>query len=151
MKKMAGGNGVPCYYDELSEKLHLETLSFAGEPARGQRVTLDVGRFEVGQSYVTVKVVNRRGDAVGINIEGGRSGIDLQETLFKHDYDDGSGSGSGRHIGPKFAYVLTYVDDKLLARKLPVLDVKDWLLIYDDDLFLLAVKDAYEEIEIVLR
>jgi hypothetical protein len=142
---MNGGSGF-CYYDEQSEKLHLETLSFAGEPARGRRVTLNVGRFEVRQSYVTARVVNRHGDAVGINIEGGRSGIDLQETLFKLDDDD------SRHCaGPKFAYVLACVGDKLLVRKLPVLGVKDWLLIYDDDLFLLAVKDAYEEVEIVLR
>jgi hypothetical protein len=31
-----------------------------------------------------------------------------------------------------------------------VLGVKDWLLLYEDDLFLLAVKDAYDEIEIIL-
>ena len=33
-------------------------------------------------------------------------------------------------------------------RKLPVIGVKDWLLIYEDDLFLLAVKDAYDEVDI---
>jgi hypothetical protein len=36
------------------------------------------------------------------------------------------------------------------VRKLPVLGVKDWLLLYEDDLFLLAVKDAYDEVEIIL-
>jgi hypothetical protein len=37
---------------------------------------------------------------------------------------------------------------KVLVRKLPVIGVKDWLLIYEDDLFLLAVKDAYDEVDI---
>jgi hypothetical protein len=34
------------------------------------------------------------------------------------------------------------------VRKLPVVGIKDWLLIYEDDLFLLGVKDAYDEIDI---
>jgi hypothetical protein len=38
---------------------------------------------------------------------------------------------------------------KIMVRKLPVLGVKDWLLIYEDDLFLLAIKDAYDEIDIL--
>jgi hypothetical protein len=38
---------------------------------------------------------------------------------------------------------------ELLVRKLPVIGVKkDWLLIYEDDFFLLAVKDAYDELDI---
>jgi hypothetical protein len=37
---------------------------------------------------------------------------------------------------------------KILVRKLPVLGIKDWLLIYEDDLLLLAVKDAYDEMDI---
>jgi hypothetical protein len=46
----------------------------------------------------------------------------------------------------------TVVNDtgKLLVRKLPVLGFKDWLLIYEDDLFLLAVKDAYDEVGIIV-
>lgn len=139
---MRGGSGG--FYDDQSEKLYREMSSFAGEPARGHRVTLNVGRFELGQSYVTAKVENRYGDRVGINIEGGRTGIDIQETLFRLD-------GSSDSEKARFAYVLVLVREKLLVRKLPVLGVKDWLLIYDDDLFLLAVKDAYEEIEIVLK
>jgi hypothetical protein len=39
---------------------------------------------------------------------------------------------------------------EVLVRKLPVIGVKDWLLIYEDDLFLLAVKDAYDELDIRL-
>jgi hypothetical protein len=33
---------------------------------------------------------------------------------------------------------------------LPVIGIKDWLLIYDDTLLELAVKDAYDELEIVV-
>jgi hypothetical protein len=45
---------------------------------------------------------------------------------------------------------MTTVKDtgKMLVRKLPVIGVKDWLLIYEDDLFLLAVKDGYDELDI---
>ena len=39
---------------------------------------------------------------------------------------------------------------KILIRKLPVIGIKDWLLIYDDTLLELAVKDAYDELEIVV-
>lgn len=123
------------FYDDLSEKIYNEIPS--GLPAAG-KVLLHIDRFEVGQSYVTAKVENRHGDNVSINIEGGRTGIDLQQTLFRLEKT------------PKFAYVIaTMTDGKLLVRKLPVLGVKDWLLIYEDDLFLLAVKDAYDELEIM--
>ena len=37
-----------------------------------------------------------------------------------------------------------------LVRKLPVIGIKNWLLIYDDTLLELAVKDAYDELEIVV-
>jgi hypothetical protein len=125
------------FHDELSQKTYREmpsSLQAAG------KVMLHIERFDVGQSYVTAKVEDRNGDRVSINIEGGLTGIDLQENLFRL---------KGRM--PKFAYVTTTVNEtgKLLVRKLPVLGVKDWLLIYEDDLFLLAVKDAYDEIEIV--
>ncbi|MEM2140928.1 MAG: hypothetical protein QXJ74_10820 [Nitrososphaera sp.] len=125
------------FHDELSQKTYREmpsSLQAAG------KVMLHIERFEVGQSYVTAKVEDRNGDKVSINIEGGLTGIDLQENLFRLQ---------GRT--PKFAYVTATINEtgKLLVRKLPVLGVKDWLLIYEDDLFLLAVKDAYDEVEIV--
>ncbi len=125
------------FYDELSQKTYSEMPSSL---QAASKVMLHIERFEIGQSYVTAKVEDRNGDRVNINIEGGLTGIDLQENLFRL---------KGRT--PKFAYVTTTVNNtgKLLVRKLPVLGVKDWLLIYDDDLFLLAVKDAYEEIEII--
>lgn len=125
------------FYDELSQKAYREmpsSLQAAG------KVMLHIDRFEVGQSYVTAKVEDRNGDKVSINIEGGRTGIDLQENLFRI---------KGKL--PRFAYVTTTINDtgKLFVRKLPVLGIKDWLLIYEDDLFLLAVKDAYDEVEII--
>ncbi|AIC14183.1 hypothetical protein [Nitrososphaera viennensis] len=126
------------FYDELSEKTYNEIPRI---PA-SNRVMLHVSPFSVGQSYVTAKVENRRGDTVNINIEGGRLGVDLQETLFR----------LGDNRLPKHAYIVTTINEtgRILARKVPVLGVKDWLLIYEDDLFLLAVKDAYDEIEIMV-
>lgn len=105
------------------------------------KVMLHIDRFEIGQSYVTAKVQDRNGDIVSINIEGGMAGIDLQGSLFRI-----------RENVSGFAYVSAIMNDtgKLLVRKLPILGLKDWLLIYEDDLFLLAVKDAYDEIEIVV-
>jgi len=50
---------------------------------------------------------------------------------------------------PKIAYVRTMIDNKMLVRKLPVLGVKDWLLIYENTLFLFAVKDKYDELELL--
>ncbi|HEX2014993.1 MAG TPA: hypothetical protein VLA68_07175, partial [Nitrososphaera sp.] len=103
------------------------------------KVFLHIDRFDIGQSYVTAKVENRRGDVVKINIEGGRNGIELQDTLFK--------LGGSK---PRFAYLATTLNEngKILVRKLPVIGVKDWLLIYEDDFFLLAVKDSYDELDI---
>lgn len=125
------------FYDELSQKTYREMPSSL---QAASKVMLHVDRFEVGQSYVTAKVEDRNGDKVSINIEGGITGIDLQENLFRL-----------KDRRPKHAYVITTINEtgKMLVRKLPVLGVKDWLLIYEDDLFLLAVKDAYDEIEII--
>lgn len=54
------------------------------------RILLNIERFEIGQSYVTAKVQNRYGDKVTINIQGGRPGIELKESLFKiKDQDKG--------------------------------------------------------------
>ena len=124
------------FHDKLSESLYRELPDTASTPLK---TFLDIGRFDVAQSYVTAKVENKFGDTVRINIEGGRNGIELQETLFNI---------SGR--SPKVAYVITTIisSGRLLIRKLPVIGVKDWLLIYEDDLFLLAVKDEYDELDI---
>jgi hypothetical protein len=124
------------FYDKLSEKLYGEipdTLVAA------DKVMLSIERFDVGQSYVIARVENRYGDIVRINIQGGAQGIELQETLFNL---------KGRQ--PRFAYITMTINEteKVFVRKLPVVGIKDWLLIYEDDLFLLGVKDAYDEIDI---
>lgn len=127
---------MKAFHDKLSETLYREIPDTS---SASNKVMLHIDQFDVGQSYVTAKVENRYGDVVKINIEGGRLGIELQETLFKI---------KGRQ--PRLAYVMTTINDtgKILVRKLPVIGVKDWLLIYEDDLFLLAVKDAYDEVDI---
>jgi hypothetical protein len=124
------------FYDTVSEKL------FPGIPDSASaiaKVFLNIEQFDIGQSYVTAKIVNKYGDKVGLNIQGGKPGIELQESLFRLQ---------GRQT-PKHVFVLTKVKDSgnLLVRKLPVVGIKDWLLIYEDTLFLLAVKDRYDEIE----
>jgi hypothetical protein len=124
------------FYDNLSEKLYREMpVTFVATT----KVMLNIEQFEAGQSYVIAKVENKYGDTVRINIQGGTEGIELQETLFNL---------KGRW--PRFAYIMTSIKDtgEVLVRKLPVIGVKDWLLIYQADLFLLAVKDAYDELDI---
>ena len=124
------------FYDGLSEKLYREMPdTFIAT----NKVMLNIEQFEAGQSYVTAKVENRYGDTIKINIQAGTKGIELQETLFNL---------KGRW--PRFAYVMTTIKDtgEVLVRKLPVIGAKDWLLIYEDDLFLLGVKDAYDELDI---
>ena len=97
------------------------------------------------ESYVTAKVQNRYGDRITINIQGGKPGIELQESLFKiKDQDRGYPLG--------YAYLLTKLlpTKKVLVRKLPVIGLRGWLLIYEDTLVELSVKDAYDELEIIV-
>ena len=124
------------FYDNLSEKLYREMPdTFVAT----SKVMLNIEQLQAGQSYVTAKVENRYGDIVKINIQGGTEGIELQETLFNL-----------KGKWPRFVYVMTTLKDtgELLVRKLPVKGVRDWLLVYEDDFFLLAVKDAYDELDI---
>jgi hypothetical protein len=125
------------FFDKLSEILYdeLPETTFAYS-----KVMINVEQFNIGQSYVTAKIENRYGDIININIQGGRAGIELQEDLFNI---------KGKN--PKFAYLITKIieDNKILVRKLPIIGQKDWLLIYEDTFFLMAVKDAYDEIEIL--
>lgn len=124
------------FYDNLSENLYREIPDTI---AAANKVMLNIDHFEVGQSYVIAKVENRYGDTVNINIQGGTQGIELQDTLFKI-----------KGGWPRFAYIMTTIKDtgQLLVRKMPVIGVRDWLLVYEDDLFLLAVRDAYDELDI---
>ncbi len=114
------------------------------------RVLLNIERFEIGQSYVTAKLENRYGDNVTISIQGGRSGIELQETLFKIKHLE----KEGREVDdcPSYAYLITKLiqNNKILVRKLPIIGMRDWLLIYEDTLVELSVKDAYDELEIIV-
>lgn len=111
---------------------------------------LNIDRFEIGQSYVTAKVQNRYGDNVTINIQGGRTGIELQETIFKIKRQQ----GGTREVDDRlyYAYLVTKLieTNKIFVRKLPVIGMRDWLLIYEDTLVELSVKDAYDELEIIV-
>jgi hypothetical protein len=68
------------FFDAISEELFHE-IQMA--PIVRSQVLLNIDRFEIGQSYVTAKIQNRYEENVMINIQGGRPGIELQESLFK--------------------------------------------------------------------
>ena len=72
------------FYDKLSEKIYYEAEKKLKNlsQAHSSRVMIELGTFNIAQSYVTSKIENRHGDVVNVNIEGGRCGIELQETLF---------------------------------------------------------------------
>ena len=122
------------YYDEYSQSLSSETPSSKNSFLK---IMLNLEKFEIGQSYVTCKIRNKENNTVMVNIQGGSVGIDISNSLF--NLTD----------VPKTAYLRTMIDNKILIRKLPVLGVKDWLLIYENTLFMLAVKDKYNELEIM--
>ena len=105
------------------------------------RVMLNIERFEIASRYVTAKIQNRYGEDVTINIQGGRPGIEIQESLFKI-----------KERNPSYAYLITRLiqNAKILARKLPIVGRRYWLLIYEDTLLELSIKDAYDELEVVL-
>jgi hypothetical protein len=106
---------------------------------------LNIERFEIGQSYVTAKIQNRYEENVMINIQGGRPGIELQESLFKI-------KNAENQVPLQYAYIRANLiqTGKIFVRKLPVIGMRDWLLIYEDKLVELSVKDAYDELEIVV-
>ena len=125
------------FFDKLSEILYNEIPEIKSTYSK---VMINIDQFNIGQSYVTAKVQNRYGNIININIEGGRNGIELQDELFNI---------KGKSLS--VAYLITKIKDEnnILVRKLPIIGRKDWLLIYDDTFFLMAVKDAYDEIEIL--
>ncbi len=71
---------MKAFHDKLSEALYREMPNTS---SASDKVMLHVEHFDLAQSYVTAEVENRYGDIVKINIEAGRFGIELQETLFK--------------------------------------------------------------------
>ena len=132
------------FVDEVSKRLYnqlpnqLPVLS---------HVMLNIEQFEIGSRYVTAKVQNRYGENVTINIQGGRPGIELQESFFKLKEEKKEAPP------PSYAYLVTRLlqdNGKIFARKLPVVGQRDWLLIYEDTLLELSVKDAYDELEIIV-
>ncbi len=132
------------FLDSISEALYGEIPKPSVVRAR---VLLYIEKFDIGQSYVTTKVQNRYGENVTINIQGGRPGIELQETLFRI-----KGQEERRGDRLRYAYLLTKLTEtkKILVRKLPAIGMRDWLLIYEDTLVELSVKDAYDELEIIV-
>lgn len=133
---MKGNNGL--FFDEESEMLSREIPASSLSKVK-LSFSLD---FDIGQSYVTSKIVDRDGVTRKLNIQGGQRGIKLQKELC-HLRENGEGM-------PSHAYVKTTLkDSQILIRKLPIMGVSDWLLIFEDDLFVLAVKDLYDEIELL--
>lgn len=122
------------FYDEISKSLSSEIPQSKNSYLKAM---LDLEKFEIGQSYVTSKIKNKKNDTLVVNIQGGSPGIDISDSLFNFTEI------------PKIAYVRTMIDNTILVRKLPVLGVKEWLLIYENTLFLLAVKEKYSELEIL--
>jgi hypothetical protein len=130
------------FFDAISKVLFHEIPK---SPIVRSQVLLNIDRFEIGQSYVTAKIQNRYAENVTVNIQGGRPGIELQESLFKIKNPE-------NQIPLQFAYLKANLIEtgKIFVRKLPVVGLRDWLLIYEDTLVELSVKDAYDELEIVV-
>ena len=130
------------FFDGISEKLFQEIPK---SPHIRSQVLLNIEKFEIGQSYVTAKIQNRYAENVMINIQGGRPGIELQDSLFKIKNLENKDS-------LHYAYIIAKLiqSGKMFVRKLPVVGIRDWLLIYEDTLVELSVKDAYDELEIIV-
>jgi hypothetical protein len=122
------------YYDTYSQSLSSEIPQSKNSFLK---TMLNLEKFEIGQSYVTCKIQNKENNTIMVNIQGGSPGIDISNSLFNLTDI------------PKTAYLRTMIDNKILIRKLPVMGIKDWLLIYEDTLFLLAVTDKYNELEVL--
>ena len=122
------------YYDTYSQSLSSEIPQSKNSFLK---TMLNLEKFEIGQSYVTCKIRNKESNTIMVNIQGGSPGIDISSSLFNLTDI------------PKTAYLRTMIDNKILIRKLPVLGIKDWLLIYENTLFMLAVKDKYNELEVL--
>jgi hypothetical protein len=126
------------YFDEESELLQKEI-----PPSNLCRIKISFSLdFDIGQSYVTSKIEDRDGNIRNLNIQPGTRGIKLQSDLIRVKNKD--------EDLPSHTFVRTTLKEgKTLVRKLPIIGTSDWLLIFEDDLFVLAVKDQYDEIEIL--
>ena len=130
------------FFDGISEALFYEIPKL---PMIRSQVLLNIEQFEIGQSYVTAKVQNRYAENVTINIQGGQPGIELQDSLFKIKNAEKQDPLQHAYISAKLIQT-----GKIFVRKLPVVGIRDWLLIYEDTLVELSVKDAFDELEIVV-
>ena len=130
------------FFDKISEEVFVK---MPRPPEIRSRVLLNIEHFEIGQSYVTAKVENRFADNVTINIQGGRPGIELQESLFTIKDRDNT-------VPLKNAYLSTKLiqSGKIFVRSLPVIGIRYWLLVYEDTLLELSVHDAFDELEIIV-
>jgi hypothetical protein len=76
------------YHQQLEKDIFFDRMSktiynkFTKEPSVQSRVMLNIEQFEIATRYVTAKVQNSYGENVTINIQGGRQGIELQESFF---------------------------------------------------------------------
>jgi hypothetical protein len=126
------------YFDEESEYLQKE-IPQSKSCVIKLSFSLD---FDIGQSYVTSKIEDRDGNIRKLNIQPGIRGIKLQNDLIRSKNKDAE--------LPSHVYVQTKLKNgKSLVRKLPVIGTSDWLLIFEEDLCMLAIKDQYDEIEIL--
>lgn len=125
------------YFDEESEILHKQVPSI-----KNCKVKLSFNLdFDIGQSYVTAKIEDRDGNIRKLNIQSGTRGIKLQSDLIRLK--------PGEEY-PSHVYVQTTLkDSRIFVRKLPIMGLSDWLLIFEEDLLMLAVKGQYEELEIL--
>lgn len=115
------------FFDTISEALYGEIPKPIDVRSK---VLLNIEWFDIGQSYVTTKIQNRYGDNVTLNIQGGTPGIELQESLFKIKDKE------KRLDHLSYAYLLAKLiqTNKIFVRKLPIIGMRDWLLIYEDTL-----------------
>jgi hypothetical protein len=127
------------YYDEESEYMQSE-IPQSNSCVIKLSFSLD---FDIGQGYVTSKIQDRDGNIRKLNIQPGTRGIELQRELISRDKKK-------QAEPPSHVYVRTTLKDKkTLVRKLPVIGTSDWLLIFEEDLCMLAIKGQYDEIEIL--
>ena len=119
------------YFDEESEYLQKE-IPQSKSCVIKLSFSLD---FDIGQGYVTSKIEDRDGNIRKLNIQPGIRGIKLQSDLIR-------GKNKDAEL-PSHVYVQTKLrDGRCLVRKLPVIGTSDWLLIFEEDLCMLAVKGS---------
>ena len=89
------------------------------------------------------KIVDRENITRKMNIQAGQRGIKLQKDLCHLKSID-------KDSLPSHVYIKTLLkDSQILIRKLPVIGTSDWLLVFEEDLFVLAVKGLYDEMELL--